>query len=175
MVTPLDFGKAVLSKLGMPDSQNNREAMVAFGAIEGGHWYNKARYNPYNTTMAAPGATVMPGSAAQVKAYTSWGQGLDATVKTINNGLYGGILRSLSASAPPDDTLAAIGASKWGWNMPVGPAESYWSYADKPDPVGGTLFFAEYEKELLLGGVVLAGLAYAFRHDVGRLLSRRLT
>src|SRR4051794_31933346 len=48
-----------------------------------------------------------------VKAYTSWDQGFTATVDTLNNGRYGGILDALRSGSAMD-VANAVAASPWG-------------------------------------------------------------
>lgn len=110
--TPLTWSHALLSALGMPQTSENVAAIVAWELAEGGHWHNSAYYNPLNTTQPMPGATSM--NSVGVKAYRSWAQGLEATVKTLHNGYYGGILAALRKG---DDAMAvsqAVAASPWG-------------------------------------------------------------
>ena len=110
--TPLTWAKALLEQLGMPLTEQNTAAITAWEMAEGGHWHNSAHYNPLNTTMPEPGATSM--NSVGVKAYLSWAQGFTATIATLRNGYYGGILAALRAG---DDAIAvadAVGASPWG-------------------------------------------------------------
>ena len=86
---------------------------------EGGNWFNGARYNPLDTTLPEPGATDM--NSVGVKAYTSWSEGLAATVETLENGLYGNILAALSAGDNAPAVAAAVAVSPWGtepFNIP---------------------------------------------------------
>lgn len=115
-MTPADFARALLSRLGLPVTDNNVAALIAFQAHEGGHMHNAAAFNPMNTTWKMPGSSTGSGLSKSigVQAYSSWDDGLEATAKTLSNGLYGGIINSLKRSASPDETLRAVGASKWG-------------------------------------------------------------
>lgn len=139
MTTPSDFAQALLVRLGMPVSANNMQALVAAQAIEGGFMANSARFNPLNTTQSMPGSYVALVTPARIAGYSSWSEGLEATHKTLTNGLYGDILASLRASAPADQTLAQPGWKTWGWSGAIGPAASYQAYANKPFPDGGAL------------------------------------
>lgn len=111
-LTPEQFAQAVLHGLGIKPSPGNVKALVGWQKAEGGHWNNKARYNPLNTTMPAPGAG-NTGSQGNIKVYRSWDQGVNATVKTLKNGLYGGIISALR-SGNPGGVANAIGKSPWG-------------------------------------------------------------
>ena len=109
---PLTWAKALLQQLGMPLTEQNVAAVTAWELAEGGHWHNSAHYNPLDTTMPEPGATAM--NSVGVKAYVSWAQGFQATIATLRNGYYGGILAALRAG---DDAIAvadAVAASPWG-------------------------------------------------------------
>ena len=91
--TQLTWAQALLVAMRLPVTADNIAAITAWEMAEGGHWYNTAYYNPLNTTQDMPGATVF--NSVGVKAYTSWKQGLEATVKTLKNGYYGGIIDAL--------------------------------------------------------------------------------
>jgi len=110
--TQVTWAKALLVALRMPVTADNVAAIVAWEMAEGGHWYNGASYNPLNTTMPMPGATAM--NSVGVKAYTSWAQGLEATVRTLRNGLYEGVLAALRRGDDASAVAAAVGASPWG-------------------------------------------------------------
>ena len=110
--TPFTWARALLMQLGMPETTDNVAAMTAWEMAEGGHWYNGARFNPLDTTQPEPGAVSM--NSVGVKAYVNWAQGFRATITTLRNGLYGGILAALRQG---DDALAvarAVAESPWG-------------------------------------------------------------
>jgi peptidoglycan hydrolase CwlO-like protein len=111
-VTQITWAQAFIKSLGMPMTADNVAAIVAWEMAEGGHWYNTAYYNPLNTTQSMPGATIF--NSVGVKAYTSWAQGLKATVITIRNGFYEGILAALRAGNDAQAVAAAVAASPWG-------------------------------------------------------------
>jgi peptidoglycan hydrolase CwlO-like protein len=110
--TPLTWAKALLEQLHMPLTTQNTAAITAWEMAEGGHWHNSAHYNPLNTTMPEPGATAM--NSVGVKAYLSWAQGFTATIATLRNGYYGGILAALRAGNDAIAVADAVGASPWG-------------------------------------------------------------
>ncbi len=110
--TPVTWAKALLRALGMPQTTDNMAAIIAWEMAEGGHWYNSAHYNPLNTTWRMPGATAM--NSVGVKAYVSWTQGLAATVETLHNGLYEGILSALRAGNDAQTVADAVASSPWG-------------------------------------------------------------
>lgn len=110
--TEVTWASALLARLGIPITNSNMQAIVGWERAEGGHWHNSARYNPLNTTQPMPGAG-NTGTQGNIKVYTSWSQGLDATVKTLRNGHYPAILQSLR-NGSPSSVASAIGASPWG-------------------------------------------------------------
>ncbi len=111
-VTQVTWAQAFVKSLGMPMTADNVAAVVAWEMAEGGHWYNTAYYNPLNTTQSMPGATIF--NSVGVKAYTSWAQGLKASVITIRNGYYGGILDALRRGNDAQAVADAVAASPWG-------------------------------------------------------------
>lgn len=110
-VTPLDFARALLSRLGLPLSSNNLISIVAFVGIEGGHYANAARFNPLNTTLVLPGSTRAPGTIVQ--AYTSWTQGVEANARTLAQSNMRGITQALAQSVDPQMFLRALSDSPW--------------------------------------------------------------
>ena len=110
--TPLTWAKALLQQIHMPLTSQNVAAVTAWELAEGGHWHNSARYNPLDTTMPEPGATAM--NSVGVKAYLSWAQGFQATIATLRNGYYGGILAALRAGNDAIAVADAVAASPWG-------------------------------------------------------------
>jgi peptidoglycan hydrolase CwlO-like protein len=110
--TQLTWAQALLVAMRFPVTADNVAAITAWEMAEGGHWYNTAYYNPLNTTQSMPGATVF--NSVGVKAYTSWKQGLEATMITLKNGYYGGILDALKRGNDSEAVARAVGASPWG-------------------------------------------------------------
>lgn len=103
----------VLQGLGYQPTTGSVQALVGWQKAEGGHWQNDASFNPLNTTLNEPGSR--PINGVGVKAYRSWDEGIAATVKTLRNGHYGGILHGLKAGNA-GAVAAAIGQSPWGTN-----------------------------------------------------------
>jgi len=110
--TQLTWAKALLVAMRLPVTADNLAAIIAWEMAEGGHWYNTAYYNPLNTTQSMPGASIF--NSVGVKAYTSWKQGLEATVITMKNGYYGAIIAALRRGNDASAVAAAVGASPWG-------------------------------------------------------------
>jgi hypothetical protein len=111
-LTPASWADALMGALGDPDSSENVRAVMAWERAEGGHWRNAAAYNPLNTTQPEPGSHSM--NSVGVQAFTSWSQGLAATVTTLRNGRYGGILSALQAGNCAPCVATAVAASPWG-------------------------------------------------------------
>jgi hypothetical protein len=116
-----EWAKALISKLGGNATEANTSAVISWMAQEGGHWGNSAGYNPLNTTRSMPGAKLMdggPGRAHGVKHYTSWEQGLEATVLTLTEKAkergYDKIVNSIITGKDKNRIMDAVYASKWG-------------------------------------------------------------
>lgn len=110
--TPIQWAQSLLQQLGMPLTNDNITALVAWELAEGGHWNNTAHYNPLNTTQPEPGATSM--NSVGVKAYKSWAQGFEATITTLHNGRYGAILEALRRGDSATAVSQAVAGSPWG-------------------------------------------------------------
>lgn len=106
------WARTLLQSLGYRQTNANVTAMLAWMNAEGGNWNNSATYNPLNTTQRMSGSHSM--NSVGVQAYTSWQQGLQATVKTLRNGYYGSILSALKAGASAQAVANAVVSSPWG-------------------------------------------------------------
>lgn len=112
--TPLTFAVAVLRGIGAPVTRQNVQGLVGWQKAEGGHWNNNARYNPLNTTRKpATGSYANVGTQGDIKSYTSWQQGLAATIATLKNGLYGNILAAFKKGNNAEAIGTAVGNSPW--------------------------------------------------------------
>jgi hypothetical protein len=127
--TETSWATSLLSKIGAPITEQNISAMTTWMAFEGGGGgkatgigKNSAMYNPLNTTQGAPGAISM--NSVGVKSYNSWDQGMDATVQTLMNGKYSGILSALQQGNNTAAVLSAVNASPWGTNIKGYPASN---------------------------------------------------
>ena len=109
---PESFASSVLRGLGIHQTPGAVRALVGWMKAEGGHWHNDAKYNPLNTTQPMPGAG-NTGSQGNIKVYRDWNQGVQATVKTLENGRYQPILHAL-AQGDPNRVAQAIGQTPWG-------------------------------------------------------------
>ena len=132
-----------LKDVNAPITDSNLTAVTRWMAQEGGNWNNTAKYNPLNTTQTEPGSSPMNnlGNGIGVQAYTSWDQGLQATVATIENGRYGGILAALQSGDNPQAVYDAIVSSPWGTKSLPGHGGGSGNYggfgASVPDVKGG--------------------------------------
>jgi hypothetical protein len=112
--TQSTWAAALLRRLKIHQTPGAVKALTGWANAEGGNWHNDARYNPLNTTQDMPGAG-NTGSQGNIKQYKDWGQGLDATVKTLENGNYDGIIHALHGG-DPNSIANAIGETPWGTN-----------------------------------------------------------
>jgi hypothetical protein len=115
-MTPETWAAALLARLNIPQTPGAMQAVIGWERAEGGHWNNSARFNPLNTTQPMPGYTTFQSvgvGSAPIGIYKSWDQGLDATVATLKNGRYSGILAGLR-TGNASSVATAIGSSPWG-------------------------------------------------------------
>jgi hypothetical protein len=109
---PQDFAVALLKTLGDPVTAPNTQAIVAWCQREGGAWHSPSHFNPLNTSLKMPGSHAIIGDG--VLSYTSWSEGLTATVATLNSPSYRRILAALSAGTSVQAVESAVAASPWG-------------------------------------------------------------
>jgi hypothetical protein len=88
-VSPLQWAQNVLQAGRWPISGANEQSFIAWALLEGGG----GTYNPLNTTLPEPGAGCF--NSVCVRNYVSWGQGVTATVATLNGGYYPQIVADL--------------------------------------------------------------------------------
>lgn len=104
-----DFATALLASLGARNTPENVRFVNAWIRAEG----TRAAYNPLATTQGAPGASSF--NSVGVRNYPNFQTGLDATVKTLNNGYYGPIVTGLrSGTASAQQLAQAVANSPWG-------------------------------------------------------------
>lgn len=89
------FCKDVLKALGNANpTANTLNFMLGWSLEESGHdLSHSAAYNLWNTTQRASGSTSF--NSVGVQNYTSYAQGIQATVQTLNNGLYPSLITAL--------------------------------------------------------------------------------
>lgn len=141
--SPAGWAQALLQALGDPLSSENLKSIEHWEQLEGGNWQNTAKFNPLDTTQQMSGSTNMgggAGGAAGVQAYTSWSQGLQATLETLKNGHYSDILAQLK-SGKGLTSGAAAGLSTWSGGVAAG---GYTAAA-----TGGTILAGERGPELI--------------------------
>lgn len=109
---PSSWASALLTRLGEPATDANVQAITSWESAEGGNWHNTAHYNPLNTTYNEPGSSTMNSSG--VRSYTSWDQGLAATVATLQEAPYTGILDALNPGNDASGVVQAVTNSPWG-------------------------------------------------------------
>lgn len=117
---PVGWELDILEALGAPTTAENVRFLDAWNQQEhgvgGGGPHPTDTFNPFNTTMDAPGAKST--NDAGVKAYPDWQTGLDATVATLALGAYMhlvGLLRSGTATAK--ELGASPNLMTWGTGM----------------------------------------------------------
>jgi hypothetical protein len=109
------WARSLLRSGGFRPTRCNLAAITAWERAEGGHWENAAEHNPLNDARWMPGSWLMPGyNPAHVRAYATWGDGLKASLRTLNGPDYGGIRAALQAGDNAQAVAAAIAASPWG-------------------------------------------------------------
>jgi hypothetical protein len=97
----------VLAGVGASATPANLAFMRAWQRAEGGD-----TTNPFNTTQDAPGATIF--NSVGVKRYASSDSGIQATIQTLTNGMYGNILAALKSGTDPMQAARALAGSPWG-------------------------------------------------------------
>lgn len=113
-MTREDFARALLREIEAKPTHRNLWALVSWMQAEGG----TASYNPLNTTLEMPGSTDY--NSVGVQNYKSFGQGVEATAKTLDYGadrnLYGykPIRKRLRGGSWASLTLRAVERSIWG-------------------------------------------------------------
>ncbi len=106
------FAVALLNALGAPVTSQNLLAIESWEVAEGGGFGGRTAFNPLNTTLPMPGSRAV--TMVGVQAYTSASQGLQATVNTLRNGRYSGIVAALRAGNSAQAVERAVAASPWG-------------------------------------------------------------
>ena len=131
------WATALLQKMGAPVTSENLSAIMTWMKREGGGGTTTgigaagkktAMYNPLNTTLGAPGATSF--NKVGVRNYSSWDQGLQATLDTLQGTRgagYENIMAALKQGNSATAVLQAVQQSSWsgkshyGYNLASGP------------------------------------------------------
>lgn len=103
------WARAFLADASLPDSPCTLAATLAWIGAEGS---NPAWHNLLDSTQPEPGSYSI--NSDHVQAYVSREQGLAATVTTIHNGLYPGILAAFRAGNNAQSIADAVAQSPWG-------------------------------------------------------------
>lgn len=169
-MTPLDFARAILHRFNIPETQNRLIGLVAFAGIEGGHWANAAKRNPFNTTLRMPGSTSV--TSVGVQAYPDWKTGIEATARTMAQSNMRAMMDALKADASPPAFLKAITNTQWcpGCDYtPFNPYALYKSYANKDDGEGGSVASpVPWGTIAIVGGLLALGGATAYYVYTGK-------
>jgi hypothetical protein len=110
--TRAGWARGLLAADRLPQTSCNLSAILEWEAREGGGFGNQAAYNPLNVNPG-PGAGWPGYSAIGAWAFPDAQTGLRYTVKTLNNGYYGGILTALRRGNSAQAVCNAIMASPW--------------------------------------------------------------
>jgi len=108
---PVRRAQAILAGIGAPVTPGGVAILVAWQACEGGP---ASRHNPMNTTLPLPGS--VPINAQGVQQYPTEAEGIAATVQTLQNGLYPGIVAALRSGSPAQFLSAQDEIQTWGTN-----------------------------------------------------------
>lgn len=184
------WATALLQKMGAPVTSENLSAIMTWMQREGGGGTTTgigaagkktAMYNPLNTTLGAPGATAF--NKVGVRNYSSWDQGLQATLDTLQGTRgagYESIMAALKQGNSSTAVLQAIQQSSWagkshyGYNLASGPMVTPSGTASTTVSSGGNnvnitltidkasdaeaIAFAKKVKDLLLKDKALSGI-----------------
>src|SRR6188508_321634 len=110
-----DWRVAVLKRLGYKPTKQNLSFLDSWQRWEGGHTNNDAKWNWLNTTRGK-GRSI---NSVGVKAFGSFGEGVQNTVATLRNGRYGDILEGLASGDPYTHDVSA-GLQTWVSGSPTG-------------------------------------------------------
>lgn len=106
------WARSLLRAEGLPRTSCNVNAVTEWELAEGGGFGNQAANNPLNVNPG-PGAGWPGYNATGAWAFPDAATGLRYTVRTLNNGNYGGILSALQAGNNAQAVMNAIQASPW--------------------------------------------------------------
>lgn len=113
-----DWRVALLRSLGYKPTKQNLRFLETWQRWEGGHTKNDASFNWLNTTRGN-GRSI---NTVGVKAFGSFGEGIQNTAATLRNGRYQDILDAL-ASGDPYASPPGAGLQVWVSGSPVGNPE----------------------------------------------------
>src|SRR5581483_1158311 len=110
---PREWARGLLAQLGVPHTDHNVRALMAWMHAEGGHWNNDAEYNPLNATYRMPGSLPVPGRPG-LQRYVSREQGLNATAAALADEPYSEIREAFKHGQDPERVITAVGSSQGG-------------------------------------------------------------
>jgi hypothetical protein len=110
--TRAGWARGLLAADSLPQTSCNLSAVLEWEAREGGGFGNQAAYNPLNVNPG-PGAGWPGRPAIGAWAFPDAVTGLRYTVRTLNNGYYGGIIAALRRGNSAQAVCDAIMASPW--------------------------------------------------------------
>ncbi len=102
------FAQDVLKGVGAPVTSENVRALKAWALAEG----TRAANNPLATTRTHSDTTNF--NSVGVKNYSSYADGLQATIETLQNGRYPNILAAFANGNDAMSVAHAVAASPWG-------------------------------------------------------------
>lgn len=110
--TRAGWASAFLAADSLPETACNLSAVIAWETREGGGFGNQAAFNALNVNPG-PDAGWPGREAIGAWAFPTAADGLLYTVRTLNNGYYGGIIAALRAGNSAQAVCNAIMASPW--------------------------------------------------------------
>lgn len=120
--TSRNFFAAVLTKLGLPVTDSNLDALYSVEHLEG----DNDRYNPLNVIQPEPGSTAF--NSVGVQSYASFDTGVSGTAELLSNSHWEGVRAALARSQSVDDVLAAFQAAyTWDPGVQFPASTSIWS------------------------------------------------
>lgn len=89
--TPSQWAHAIAAAAGWPQTPSNITFLTYWAQAEGGNFDNTAAYNVLNTSQPATGSVNYQSgtSGGGVQSYTSWNEGINATIYNLQNGFSG--------------------------------------------------------------------------------------
>lgn len=134
--TYYEFAIDVLKGLGEPVTPSNVDFILAWAKREGGG----GAWNPLNTTLKHGTSTPLAGNSAGVQNYSSFQDGVAATIQTLQSPLYKDIRNAFSTGkADPNATYAGLATwSGGGYQNLTGVDGTDWAHqAVSANPAGG--------------------------------------
>lgn len=130
--TAASWARDFLAGIGAPTSQQNIDAVVKWETVESGG--GGGLYNPLNSVLGAPGATNV--NSVGVKNYTSYQQGLAASIATFTQTQWAGVVNGFKANDPAQ-AQQALNAEYATWGG--GPLNILGGAANVTGTAGATL------------------------------------